>query len=79
MHTDWKATEKMLQNGIVKRASQAVITSNINNTMSSLSVINQQSTTLVKERKSIDVIKKTNIMSNLIYKPLDASALATKA
>ena len=79
MHTDWKASEKMLQNGIVKRASQAVITSNINNTMSSLSVINQQSTTLVKERKSIDVIKKTNIMSNLIYKPLDASALATKA
>ena len=38
MQTDFKAADK--QNGIAKRASQAVITSNVNNTMSSLSVIN---------------------------------------
>ena len=66
--------------GNSKRASQAIMTSNVNNTMSSLGVSNQMPATgLGKERKSIDVTKKTNILSNLIYKPLDASALATKA
>ena len=51
--------------GNSKRASQAIMTSNVNNTMSSLGVSNQMPATgLGKERKSIDVTKKTNILSN---------------
>ena len=79
IHNDAKAAEKAT-NSIAKRASQAVMASNANNTMSSLGVNNQQPVQqFTKERKSIDVTKKTNMLSNLIYKPFDASALATKA
>jgi len=53
---------------IGKRATQTVILSNINNTMSSLG----------KDRKSIDAIKKPSL-ATLAFKPLDGSALATKA
>ena len=48
--------------------------SNANNTMSSLSVSNQHSTMMNKDRKSIDVVKKSNVLSNLIYKPVENNA-----
>lgn len=43
--------------------------SNASNTIQSLS----------KDRKSIDIVKKPNALSSLVFKPLDGSALATKA
>lgn len=50
--------------------------------MSSLSMTNQQSAVnnLQKERKSIEVVNKTSMLNNLIYKPIDSStAQASKA
>ena len=61
-----------------KRGTQAVMMSNANNTMSSLSVSHQHSI-MNKDRKSIDVVKKSNVLSNLIYKPIETSANAMKS
>ena len=54
---------------IAKRATQTVIASNANHTM----------TSLVKDRKSIDALKKPTVLASLAFKPQDGSALATKA
>jgi len=61
-----------------RRSTQKVIASNSNNTMSQLKVLKQVSS-LGKDRKSIDLIKKPIGLSSLIIKPLDGTALATKA
>lgn len=62
---------------IVKRASQAVIQSNVNNTMSSLDA-NAKKSSVSKDRKSLDAVKFASTSNNLVYKPFDPSTFANK-